>query len=233
MPKRPIPSAPKKDKRSKPSITAPRKAERELPQPDPIVTPPTSRVMGLLSPGKKRKIPEPEPFSVESFQEESPQDINTMLQKPSLRERETAKPRKAGGLEAFPTPPRSRSLPPKPPGLESPTSKGPPLFIKLEKYQDVINTLHKMKSFSLSLRDALDALADVEKEFQHGISLAHRALDRFNTNIAELDTKISRLPPKESFLPDERAELGEMDDFVRNLHEQVENMRKNLKSASV
>lgn len=120
-------------------------------------------------------------------------------------------------------------LPEKPPGIERP--RGPPLFIKLDKYQDVVNTLHKMKTFSLSLRDALDALGEVERELQRGIMLANKALDRFNATISELDTKISRMPPEDDFHPEEKAELGEMEDYVKGLHHEVKKIRQSLKTA--
>ncbi|MBI4021661.1 MAG: hypothetical protein HY369_05445 [Candidatus Aenigmarchaeota archaeon] len=119
------------------------------------------------------------------------------------------------------------------PPLPSPRSKGPPLFIKLEKYQDVVNTLHKMKTFSLSLRDALDALADVERELRNGIGVTHKALDAFNASIASLDAKISRLPPEVEMDPAQRAEIDELDDYVKGLHDQVEKIRNELKSAAL
>jgi len=86
-------------------------------------------------------------------------------------------------MKKAPQPLENLAFPPSPsttdielgPAPVGPKGKGPPLFIKLEKYQDVINTIHKLKTFSLSLRDALDALADVEKELQTGMSLAHKA----------------------------------------------------------
>ncbi|MBI4182291.1 MAG: hypothetical protein HY520_04975 [Candidatus Aenigmarchaeota archaeon] len=109
--------------------------------------------------------------------------------------------------------------------------RGPPLFIKIEKYQEVVNTLHKLKTFSLSLRDALDALADVERELRNGVVIAHKALDHFNQTIATLDTKISRLPPEEDMDLAERQDMGEMDAYVQNLHQQVQKIRHDLKGA--
>jgi predicted component of type VI protein secretion system len=122
-----------------------------------------------------------------------------------------------------------KPLPPKPAGREIPASpggKGPPLFIKIEKYREVVNNLHKLKTYSLSLRDALDALADIEKELQHGLSITHKALDRFNSIIASLDAKISRIPPQEVELPD----MGEIDSYARELHEQMDKIRSDLKN---
>ena len=35
----------------------------------------------------------------------------------------------------------------------------PPLFIKIEKYKEVIQSIQQLRAYALSLRDALDALA--------------------------------------------------------------------------
>lgn len=110
-----------------------------------------------------------------------------------------------------------------------PAGKSPPLFIKIDKYRDVVNSLYKLKSYSLGLRDALDALADIEKELQKGLSITHQALDNFNTTIASLDSKITRISPQEvNSSPVE----DEMEDYVKELHDQMERIRQELKSVS-
>ena len=104
------------------------------------------------------------------------------------------------------------------------------MFIKIDKYRDVVDSLHKLKSYSLSLRDALDALADIQKELQHGISLTQRALDKFNTTISAIDAKITRATPREvDHVPAE----GEMSNYVKDLHKQMERIKKDLGSINV
>jgi len=165
--------------------------------------------------------------------------------KPSTRK--VPLPPEKGGLfpGTLPFEPET-ALPPKPPqNLPSPKApdpqvarilgmpvegKGPPLFIKIDKYKDVVNSLHALKSYALSLRDALDALADIEKELQHGLSITHKALDKFNTTITTLDVKITRSSPDEVEAPP--LDTTEMDDYVKQLHDQMEKIKQDLQKVS-
>lgn len=110
------------------------------------------------------------------------------------------------------------------------TSRGPPLFIKIEKYREVVNNLHKLKTYSLSLRDALDALAEIEKELQQGISLTHMALEKFNETIAVIDAKMTRMTPDDT--EDHPRDVEELDKYAHELQDQMEKIRRELKNIS-
>ena len=125
----------------------------------------------------------------------------------------------------LPVQPKARAIVPPP----SKGQKGPPLFIKIDKYREVVNNLSKLKTYSLSLRDSLDALSEIEKELQRGLSLSNRALDNFNTIIASLDSKISRLPPSDV----DEGVMDETSEYVKSLHDQVERIRSDLKGINL
>jgi Mg2+ and Co2+ transporter CorA len=104
--------------------------------------------------------------------------------------------------------------------------EAPPLFIKIDKYKDIIQNIQKLKSYSLSLRDALDALSDVEKEIQTCISIANKALDMFNTIISLLDTRLLRvhgLGEKTTVTVPK-----EMDEYVKDVYNEVERIKNEL-----
>jgi hypothetical protein len=132
---------------------------------------------------------------------------------------------------AFPEPqkPMPESRPPEvhPPAVvHAPdVSISPPLFVKLDKYSDIVKNLNKLKSFSLAMRDALDAVSDIEKELTSGISLAHKALDEFNNAIANLDSKVLRVHGA-----DTAADTKEIDDYIKNVYGQMERIKKELGS---
>ena len=152
---------------------------------------------------------------------------------------EYMKTRAKGESEEIPEPPRAKAPASKPApapapipteaveALPLPTS--PPLFVKVDKYQNIVNNIQKLKSYSLGLRDALDALSDIEKELQNGVSVLNRALDNFNNIIALLDTKLLRVQGIEKTT----VEIPrEMDEYVKGVHEQVEKIRDELSSVS-
>ncbi len=103
----------------------------------------------------------------------------------------------------------------------------PPLFIKIEKYREVVKSIQELKSHTLGLRDALDALADVEKELRSGLEITQRILDKFNSVISLLDSKLLRFGGVE----EATAEVpGEIDSYVKNLYNQVERIRHELRT---
>lgn len=110
------------------------------------------------------------------------------------------------------------------------SGSAPPLFIKIDKYQDVVDSLQKLKSLSLGLRDALDALADIEKELTTGINIAHKALDDFNTIISILDSKLMRMGEMGTGKGVQRS--GDINSYVRGIYDQMDRIKQDLRNVS-
>jgi hypothetical protein len=105
----------------------------------------------------------------------------------------------------------------------------PPVFIKIDKYSDIVKNLQKLKSYAMSLRDALDALSDIEKEITTGISIAHKALDDFNTIIAILDSKLLKASAIEDM---DIGAPGDVDKYIKGIYDQMEKIKTELKEMS-
>jgi len=107
----------------------------------------------------------------------------------------------------------------------------PPLFIKIDKYKEIIGNLQRLKTYALSLRDALDALDDIEKELKTGIQITQKALDDFNSIIALLDSKLIRLAGGED--SDFEGQVPEhMDDYIKGVYDQISKIRNELRTIS-
>jgi len=137
--------------------------------------------------------------------------------------------------EELDVPPKHLTPPPKP--QTEAVDKTPPLFIKVERYKDIVRSIQQLRSYALSLRDALDALSDLEKELQTGLSICHKALDKFNTLISMLDARLSRTRGAEKEVRAAAEELKtetpkDIESYVRALHEQMERIREDLKAIS-
>jgi hypothetical protein len=133
-------------------------------------------------------------------------------------------------IPAAPSPPRKQT---RPLLQEEGSQEGPypPLFIKIDKYKDIIQNLQRLKTYSLSLRDALDALNDIEKELKTGIELTQRAVDDFNSIIAMLDAKLIRLAGGEE--GEFEGQVPEhMDDYIKGVYEQISKIRDELRTIS-
>jgi hypothetical protein len=116
------------------------------------------------------------------------------------------------------------------------TERSPPLFIKVDKYSDVIKNIKELRSNILNLRDALDVLADVQKEISTGIEIAHKNLDKLNIIISNLDSFFLR-PHRVEDIRDEvihptEGESAEVEDYAKDVYSQLEKLRSQLKSMS-
>ena len=101
----------------------------------------------------------------------------------------------------------------------------PPVFIKIDKYADIVRNLQRLKSAAMSLRDALDALADIEKELTTGIAISHKALDEFNSTIAMLDSRFVRAASMKEI---ESSESEEIDGYIKGIYEQMDKIKDEL-----
>jgi hypothetical protein len=136
-----------------------------------------------------------------------------------------------GGMPASVPSAPSPSRRPVASSAEGSEGKYPPLFIRIDKYKEIIQNLQRLKSYALSLRDALDALNDIEKELRTGIDLTQKALDDFNAIISVMDAKLVRLAGGEE------AEIGgevpeHMDQYIKGVYDQISKIRDELKTIS-
>ncbi len=104
-------------------------------------------------------------------------------------------------------------------------SSSPPVFIKIDKYAEMVRQIRKLKSYAMNLRDALDALNDIEKEISTGIAISHKALDDFNNVITMLDSRLSRTT---SIKEVESSDNEEIDNYIKGIYDQMERIKGEL-----
>ena len=112
--------------------------------------------------------------------------------------------------------------------LEELSKSSPPLFVKVDKYEDVIKNIQELRSYALSLRDALDALADIEKELRVGMDIAHKNLDRVNVIISSLDSKLLRTEGIN--IEGELKAPKEVEGYIKNVYSQIEKLKSELQA---
>ncbi len=134
--------------------------------------------------------------------------------------------KKAPKLPKLPAPPAEPAAE-APAPRQQPKPASPPLFIKIDKYKDVLKNVQELKSFSVGLRDAMDAIADVERELKAGLEVTNKALDRFNTLLSMLDAKLIRI---EGIEEADIQTPKEIDDYVKGLYDQIERIKHELRT---
>ncbi len=121
------------------------------------------------------------------------------------------------------------------PVIEAPVTankSSPPVFVKIERYKELLEDVQKLRSYSLGLRDALDAMAEIEKEFKTAMSLTNKVLDKVNIIISSLDMKLLQKtgPSLDTSSPIKPPE--EVENYVRGIYEQIEKLKSELQSIS-
>ncbi len=160
---------------------------------------------------------------------------------------ERAEPRRAPALPAaLPEAPRRPRVPALPARLPEEIERietavggpSPPLFIKVERYTEVLDYIQKLRSHALSLRDALNALNEIQKEIETGLGTSQKALDSFNSILGLLYEKLSqRRSPREKRpepkpMPAKPRTPQEVETYAKNLFNELERLKSNLKSIS-
>lgn len=128
-----------------------------------------------------------------------------------------------------PRPPMPKPLKPAIPAREPGKAEYPPLFIKVDKYREILQSIQQLRSYALGLRDALDAITDIEKELKVGMEIAHKALDRLNMIMSALDSKLLRVQGMESEEPEPPKD---MEKYIDNVYKQMERIKDELKTIS-
>ncbi|MCD6496100.1 MAG: hypothetical protein J7K54_02410 [Candidatus Aenigmarchaeota archaeon] len=120
------------------------------------------------------------------------------------------------------------------PVLPVPSSKPkvPPVFVKVERYKELLDDIQKLRSYSLGLRDALDAMGEIEKEFKTAMSLTNKVLDKVNIIISSIDMKLLQ---KSGPSPDTSSSIKPPDDvenYVKSIYDQIDRLKTELQSLS-
>ncbi|UCC91747.1 MAG: hypothetical protein JSV39_00535 [Candidatus Aenigmatarchaeota archaeon] len=131
---------------------------------------------------------------------------------------------------------RTQAAPPMPA-----VSRSPPLFIKVDKYRNIVKNIRDLKTHLLNLRDALDVIEDMQKEFVNGVQIAHKTIDELNMIISSLDSFFMRPQGIEPHMEEEempepagpgRMTTGEAENYVKDVYSQLEKLRAQLKAIS-
>jgi len=111
-------------------------------------------------------------------------------------------------------------------------SSMPPVFVKVDRYRELLENVQQMRSYALGLRDALDAMADIEKEFKTAMSITAKALDKLNLVISTIDMKLLRTSSSPADSSESVKPPAEIEDQVRGIYEQIEKLKGELRTVS-
>ncbi len=120
----------------------------------------------------------------------------------------------------------------------------PPLFIKIDRYKGIVKDIHHLKSYVLSLRDALDVMEELEKQITNGLNMAQKALDELNLSLSSLDALFLKHQVMEEIEKEFEHKKEEtkakdvptekdLEDYVKGVYEELEKLKSQLKTIPV
>jgi hypothetical protein len=115
--------------------------------------------------------------------------------------------------------------------VSRPKMKSVPVFIKIERYKELLDDVQKLRSYSLGLRDAIDAMAEIEKEFKTAMTITNKVLDKVNILLSSIDMKLLRRSA-ETAEEDMPQPPEEIESYVKGIYEQIERLKGELQSMS-
>jgi hypothetical protein len=115
---------------------------------------------------------------------------------------------------------------------QGPAMASPPVFVKVDRYRELLEDIQKLRSYSLGMRDALDAMSEIEKELKTAMNLTNKVLDKVNLIISSLDMKLLR---KTGMAQEEEPGVKppeEVESYIKGIYDQVERLKGELQSLS-
>jgi len=103
----------------------------------------------------------------------------------------------------------------------------PLVYVKVGRYNDILGQIQQLRSLSLGLRDALDALGEIEKEVSIGIVVANKTLDDLSVLIKDLELRFSK--NREIVEKHNPTIPKNIEDYVKKSYEKTEKLKKNFR----
>lgn len=116
---------------------------------------------------------------------------------------------------------------------ERPTTA--PLFIKLDKYRKILNTLNYIRTTMIMITNSLSVLNELDRLRKENMKLIQDTLDRVNKHLMSLDAEFMRPSGLREMAPAiapqiTEAETGGLETTISDLKYQIEQLKADLET---
>ena len=112
---------------------------------------------------------------------------------------------------------------------EMPTHQdaGAPLFVKVDKYRDLIASVQELKLYLGATRSIFALFTDLEAVRAESLNVLRATVQRLERTITEMDTELLR--PRGVSVPEQdAAEVHHIENSLNDLHQQLHGLKREL-----
>jgi len=107
-----------------------------------------------------------------------------------------------------------------------------PLFIKIDRYRSLLDSIKDLKSMILMMKNALKSQKQIERLRDENIKFLEAAIEKINKKIISLDSEFLRPRGYEEESSPSVNETETLESVVDDLDKQVEELKSQLKTIS-
>ncbi len=111
------------------------------------------------------------------------------------------------------------------PAIERETSA--PLFVKVDKYRDIIKTIQELKLFVASTKQVFGVLQEVENLKSDALNVLRATVQRLERSILEIDSELLR-PHGVGITDTKSSEVGHLESSLEELQKQLLELKREL-----
>ncbi len=101
-----------------------------------------------------------------------------------------------------------------------------PLFVKVEKYREILSSVHEMKIFISGIRQLFDILNELEAVRSDTIKIMRATLQRLEKGVVEIDTELLR--PRGLVAEARGEEASHIESSLSELQSQLGELKREL-----
>ena len=105
-----------------------------------------------------------------------------------------------------------------------------PLFIKLDKYKQILNLMAELRTTIATVKNTFVVLNELEKIKANSFKVLEKAIEKIEKKLISLDSQFLRPAGFEEEFPQEVAGMEELSDVLSSLKSQVEQLRREIQT---
>ncbi len=121
-----------------------------------------------------------------------------------------------------------RASPTTPPSTKGGSSDpGAPLFVKVDKYKDIITTIHELKLFLSGTKQLFSLLHEIDSVRSDAISILRATIQRLERSLVEMDSELLR-PKGVDMIQQDHGEASHIESSLNDLQKQLMDLKREL-----